>query len=184
MRLLLPDVSTPAGRAVARAGLVLFALLALGGGGIGVYGFALQPLWDAWRSRDWQPVSAQIIDVRLSGGPGGGHRGAKVLVTYRYAVAGHWYEGQRFGLYTWMDDADAQRAAYANLLYRQRVKAWYDPRNPAAALLDRELRPSVQVLALPALGLMALGGWILWAAYLGGLATWRARRRLGRASVR
>ncbi len=184
MRLFMPNVSTPAGRTLARAGLVLLAVLSLAGGAMGVYFLGLQPLWDAWRSRDWQPVQARVLDVQLGGGPGGGNRGAKVLVVYRYPAQGSWHEGRRFGLHLWMDNADAQKAAYGDLLYRQRVQAWYNPRNPGEALLDRELRGSVLVMALPALGLMALGGWILWAACLGGLATWRARRRLQRAGVR
>lgn len=185
MRLFMPNVSTPAGRALARAGLVLLAVLSLGGGAMGVWFLGLQPLWDGWRSRDWQPVQARVLEVQLGGGPGGGNRGAKVLVSYRYQVDDRWYEGRRYGLHQWMDDADVQKAAYVDLLYRQRVWARYNPRDPAEALLNRDLHGSVLAMALPALGLMAVGGWILWAAVLGGLSTWQAwRRRLKRAGVR
>lgn len=183
MRLFAPNVSTPAGRALARAGLVLLALLSLGGGAMGGWFLGVQPLWDGWRSQDWRPVQARVQDVQLVGGPGGGNPGAKVLVSYRYQVDGRWYEGWRYGLHQWMDSADAQKAAYVDLLYRQRVQAWYDPRNPGEAVLNRDLHFIVLAAALPALGLMGLGGVILWAAFLGGMATWRARQRLKRAGV-
>lgn len=184
MSIFSPDVSSAAGRSLARFGLLLLALLCLSGGGMATWYLGLQPLWDAWRSRDWQPVTVNIQEVQLGGGPGGGNRGAKVMVSYRYRVADQVYEGSRFGLHVWMDNAEAQQAAYADLLYRRRAQAWVNPRDPAEALLNRDLHWSVLGMALPGLGAMAMGGLICWAAISGGLANWRAARRLKRAGVR
>ncbi len=177
MRLLIPNVSTAAGRALARAGLLLSALLFLAGGGLGVYLLGLQPLWDAWRSRDWQPVTVVLEQVDLGTSPGAGNRGAQVAVSYRYRVAGREYQGSRYGPHVWMDNGDAQRAAYADLLYRRRAQAWVNPRDPGEALLSRELHWTVVALALPALGAAGLGALLLWAAVVGGRDAWRAARR-------
>lgn len=179
-----PDVSSSTGRLLARIGLVLLALICLGGGTIASYYMGIEPLYEAWRSRNWQPVNVRIEDVQLGDGPGGGNRGAKVLVSYRYRFADLSYEGHRFGLHDWIDNAEAQKVAYADLLYTRNTRAWINPENPGEALLNRELHWSAMLMAIPALGIAAMGALILWAAIIGTLATWRASRRLRKAGVR
>lgn len=169
---------------MARIGLVLLALICLGGGAIASYYMGVEPLYQAWHSRNWVPVTVRIEDVQLDYGPGGGNRGTKVLVSYRYRVADRIYEGHRFGLHDWIDNAEAQKAAYTDLLYTRNTRAWINPENPGEALLNRELHWSAMLMAIPALAIAGMGGLILWAAIVGTLATWRASRRLKKAGVR
>ncbi|MDR3323776.1 MAG: DUF3592 domain-containing protein [Zoogloeaceae bacterium] len=176
-RFLTPDVSSLAGRALAQGGIFLLALLFLGGGGLSAWHLGGAPLWDAWRSRDWPPVTAIMEDVSLSHM---GAQGVRVSVLYRYPWEGQTFWGRRYGLHVWTDNADAQRAAYADLLFRRRTRAWVNPRHPEEALLNRDIHGSVVLMALPALGAVALGGVLFWAAGVGAwrnVRVWRRRHR-------
>lgn len=164
-----------------RTGLVLVACLFLAGGSLATWFLALQPLADAWRSRHWQPITARVESVELGGGPGAGQRGVQVQVRYRYQVQGQTHVGTRFGLHGWVDNRDAQLEAYADLLYRRRVQAWYNPARPEEALLNRDLHWSIIAMGLPALGAALLGAVLLWAAVMAGLDAWRAAQRRKRA---
>ncbi|MDR3353190.1 MAG: DUF3592 domain-containing protein [Zoogloeaceae bacterium] len=168
MRLLFPDPSSAFGQALARLGLVLLALILLGGGGFAGWQLGGAPLWQVWRSRGWQPVMATLEDVTLS--PMGA-QGVHLTVRYRYAFAGHSHVGERYGPHLWMDNAEALKTAYGDLLFRQRARAWVNPAQTGEALLSRELHWSVLLMALPALAVMAAGGVLLWAFLAGSLVT-------------
>ncbi|MDR2164839.1 MAG: DUF3592 domain-containing protein [Zoogloeaceae bacterium] len=157
-----------------RAGLVLSAFLLCGAGLSSAWRLGGAPLWDAWRSRDWTVVEARLEDVRLDYSLG---RGTRVSVVYRYHFGGRTYRAGRYGAHDWMDSAEAQREAYADLLYRQRLRALVNPARPVEALLNRDIHWSVVVMSVPALAAAALGGVLLWAAFSGMLAGWRMRRR-------
>ncbi len=169
---------------IPRTALVLAALLFVAGGSLSFWFLGVQPLWDAWRSQDWKPVTAQVQELSVGPGPDGGNRSLKVVVSYRYQVDGRSYLGHRYGLHGWMDNREAQQAAYEDLLYRHRVQAWFNPEDPAESLLNRDLHWTIVAMALPALGALLMGIVILWAAGVGSLATWRAALRLRRAGVR
>ncbi|MGB4468638.1 MAG: DUF3592 domain-containing protein [Azovibrio sp.] len=168
--------------AVQRTGLVLVALLFVAGGGLSTWFLALQPLADAWRSRNWQPVTARVEAVDRGPSPGAGLRGWQLQVIYRYQVQGRRYESRRYGLHTWVDDHDAQQAAYVDLIYRRRVQAWYNPAAPGESLLNRDIHWNIVALGLPALGAVLLGALLLWAAAVAGWSAWQTAslRKAGR----
>lgn len=166
-----------AGAFTQRLSLVLVGFLFLAGGSLSTWFLALQPLADAWRSRDWKSVSAVLESVDLGAGPAGGQRSVKVLVRYRYQVQGQTYVGTRLGLHDWIDNREAQQEAYADLLYRRRVQVWYNPLQPGEAVLRRDIHWSIIALGLPALAAALMGGVLLWAATVAGLDAWRAARR-------
>jgi hypothetical protein len=170
MNFLLPHTTS----LVAKIGLLLLAFLFLAGGALAAWQLGGAPLWDAWRSRNWSPVTATLEDVTLGDMSS---QGIKLTVLYRYQVEGEAYQGRRYGLHVWMDNADAQREAYADLLYRRRVAAWVNPEQPEEALLNRDIHWSVVLMALPALGAAGLGMILLWAASVGSMANWQARWR-------
>jgi hypothetical protein len=170
MNFLLPHTTS----VFAKTGLLLLALLFLGGGTLSAWQLGAAPLWDAWRSRNWPSVAATLEDVALSHMSA---QGVKLAVVYRYRVNGREYQGSRYGLHVWMDNADAQREAYGDLLYRRRIQAWVNPDRPEEALLNREIHWSVALMALPALGATGLGAILFWAAGVGHLANWQARLR-------
>lgn len=157
-----------------RVGLLLAALLLLGVGGSSVWRLGGAPLLDAWRSRDWLMVEARLEDVSLDYTWA---NGARVAVLYSYWAQGRRHRAGRFGLHEWRDNADAQREAYADLLYRHRLRAWVNPKRPQEALLNRDIHWSVVLLALPALAAAGFGCVIFWAAAVGARARWNDRRR-------
>jgi hypothetical protein len=157
---------------LARLGLILLGIVLAGGGSLTAWECAGAPLVDAWQSRDWQPCPAELLRLDLETGAG-----ARLVVAYRYRLGGVTFIGTRYGLHAGPDNADAQRAAYVDLLYRRRLTAWVDPRDPRAALLDRQLHFSVLLLGVPALAVAALGGFILLAAGQAARAALRRRQR-------
>jgi hypothetical protein len=171
MRIFFPDPSSVLGQALARLGLVLLAFIFLAGGGFASWNLGGAPLWQVWKSRHWQPVTATLEDVTLT--PMGA-QGVHLVARYRYAFGGRSYTGGRYGPHLWMDNAEALRSAYGDLLFRRRAQVWVNPARPEEALLSREPHWSVVALALPALGVMSIGGVLLWAAVAGSLASLRA----------
>ncbi|MDR1647245.1 MAG: DUF3592 domain-containing protein [Zoogloeaceae bacterium] len=173
MRFLLPSPASLLSRLL----LLLAALLLLAVGTVSVWRLALSPLLDAARSRHWVRVEARLQDLSLDYSPA---QGARVLPVYRYRFAGQTVRGTRFGLHSWLDDADAQRAAYVDLLYRNKIRVWVNPRRPEESLIDRELHLSVMLMALPALAAALAGGALLWAAGVAARDAWRLRRARAR----
>jgi 3-deoxy-D-manno-octulosonic-acid transferase len=158
--LFVPDVATLSGRIQARAGLLLLAVVLLGGGLIGVWRLALSPLLDAWRSRDWVQVMAKIETLALAQDA----RGVQLRTRYAYRVEGVLYRASRYGLHRGTENAEAARAAYAELLYRNKVWVWVNPEAPGEALMNRDIHWSIIVFALPAVAAAALGALLFWAA--------------------
>ncbi|MDR2637635.1 MAG: DUF3592 domain-containing protein [Zoogloeaceae bacterium] len=163
MSLLAVDTVTPVGRAIARAGLVLLAIILLCGGTFAAWQLAVAPLCDAWRSRNWPQVSAKIDTVHLVTGA----QGSRLEVRYRYRVNGEVHRSERYGLYTWLTHAESLRQAYAELLYAKTARAWVNPSDPDEALLNRDIRWSIACMAIPAVFTALLGAALLWAAMLG-----------------
>lgn len=143
-----------------RLAVMLFSLpFMLGFGAGGLFGGVL-PLLDtarmAWTVRDWQPVSAQVLETRLDT-----HRGSKGSITYavfaRYAyrVNGRDHEATRVGLSQWgSDNIGDWHERWHRLLEQARaseqpVGAWYDPQQPGRAVLDRRVRWGMVAFQLP-----------------------------------
>ena len=106
------------------------------------------------RSLGWASTSAQIEqnDLRRTGPKSGPWT---LVVRYHYWVDDTRYEGTRVG---WNDSAwvgQAWRKERFNDLVDARnrgrpVLVWYDPKDPAAAVLDRRLRWGLLLVLLPA----------------------------------
>jgi hypothetical protein len=145
----------------ARFAVMLFSgLFMLGFGGGGLY-VGLIPILDnlrmAWVVRDWQPVSAQVIDARLD--EQRGSKGSRVYVLkarYGYRVGGRDYEATRVGLDNWAG-ADNIGDWHEDWHHRlsdarsreQPVAAWVDPQRPQQAVLERRLRWGLLAFRLP-----------------------------------
>ncbi|GHT93215.1 hypothetical protein AGMMS49545_12080 [Betaproteobacteria bacterium] len=172
MALFAPNVETASGRFFARAGLLLLAVVFLAAGALGVWRLALEPLYNLWRSRDWQQVMTKIETVRLE------HdwQGVRVQVRYAYRINGVTYRSGRYGLYRNMSNAAAARAAYEELLFRRKAWAWVNPAAPKEALLERKIHPLTTLTAIPAAGVGLLGAALIWAAMTAFLQGWRERR--------
>ena len=140
--------------------MLFSGLFMLGFGGVGVF-FGVLPLvdtaWQMWTVRNWVPVSAQVLDVRLDQ-----HRGSKGSVTfqlaarYGYRFDGRDHESTRVGLETQMgadNIGDWHQRWHARLsdarASEQPVAAWVDPRRPDQAVLERRVRWGLLLFRLP-----------------------------------
>ena len=117
--------------------LLLFGLTFAGGG----YFIAAEtaiPMWQDWRdARDWRPVSASLQAVSGSDN--------STVARYRYHYGGIDYVGERVGITRFSDNIGSwHRDTQAWLREIKRSGAplpiWVNPRHPAEAMIDRDMR--------------------------------------------
>lgn len=144
-----------------RVALLVFSAVFAIAFGLTGYWAGLKPLADtlhaAWTVRGWQPVPAQVLDVQLqrhASSEGGATY--QVQARYRYTVAGHAYEGQRVGLdpHAKADNlGDWQQRWHRTLQQAQQqgtpITVWVNPRVPAQALIDPDIRWRLQIFRIP-----------------------------------
>lgn len=128
-----------------------------------------QTLHDAWQVRQWQPVPIEVLDTSLQT-----HHGKKrsefhvVQARYRYEFGGRVFEGERIGLAQgglgdnigdWQRDWH-QRLQAARDGVGPSLQARVNPRDPARALLDPQIRGAmllVQLMVALPFSALALG---------------------------
>jgi len=181
----------------ARLVVMLFSGVFMLGFGAGGLFFGLIPILDnlrmAWVVRDWQPVSAQVIDVGIE--ERRGSKGSRMYVLnarYAYRYGGRDYESTRVGLDHW-GGADNVGTWHEDWHHRlsdarsreQPVAAWVDPQRPQRAVLERRLRWGMLAFRLPfAIFFTAVGvgaAFVFFRALLG-RATMRPRLSSARPS--
>jgi hypothetical protein len=122
--------------------------------GVGMLLFGVLPtLYDWGRMQSWQPVSATLVSARLETSRGSKSTTYSVSASYRYQVAGRDYQGQRVAIGSGADNiGDFQEQLGERLEAAQRqgqpVQAWVNPSNPREAVLDRSLRPGMQLFKM------------------------------------
>ena len=183
--------------------IILVAILMVIGGYLGMEQSVIQPVKDAWITRDWVATPAILDEVGLQaadgtlipvpGGPGvpAEDRQAllptgivKLKVSYHYYVDDETYTAKRYGVHKGLDDGDTQRYAAARMYRKQEVTAWVNPRNPNEAVLTRELHWGVMAIGIPSAAIAFVGLLILW---YGAKTGWQLRqiakrmRELGRS---
>jgi hypothetical protein len=101
---------------------------------------------DAIRMRQWEPMPAQLLEVRLaSSRSSSGNTTSRVHARYRYVVAGRIYTGERVAVSSMADnlgDFWYQLGWQLKRAHQQGkpVTAWVNPADPTKAVLDRSLR--------------------------------------------
>lgn len=134
-------------------------------------------------ARSWPSVEGQIVSVSIrthssihDGRHSGAHRQRSYFpqIRYRWSVAGRSFEGRRYALGEEHEDyaerSEAQRAA-AQFAAGTAVEVFYDPADPASAVLDPSQRSGAYV-PLP-LGLLMLAVGIAGMKKMGRLRTTR-----------
>jgi hypothetical protein len=143
----------------------LFGLpLALISGAVGVFAcyLAISSALDWNARRSWQPVMAEVLDVRLTT-VGDSFSGSG---NYRYFFNNTEYKSSRID-YTDRHDflQDWQIALYEDMVDAKRkgrkVLVFADPRQPARAIVDRDIEwQFVVIWFLMGLGLIAFAIWV------------------------
>ena len=122
--------------------------------GVGMLLFGVLPtLYDWGRMQGWQPVPATLVSARLETSRGSKSTTYSVSASYRYQVGGRDYQGQRVAIGSGADNiGDFQEQLGERLEAAQRegqpVQAWVNPSNPHEAVLDRSLRPGMQLFKM------------------------------------
>ena len=117
------------------------------------------PMWRVQAAGSWQSTSCHVERAEIvAGKDSDGDPEYRAVVRYRYEVAGRSYTGTRIDFRP--DHTASKRAdAEAWLPSSTTVPCWYDPDDPATAVLAREGWPgSVAFLPL----VFVAGGWLAW----------------------
>jgi len=120
----------------------IFLLVSLGFLVLGV----VPTVIDAMRMRQWEPVPAQLLDVRVaSSRNSSGSTTTRVRARYSYVVAGRTYTGERVAVSSMADnlgDFWYQLGWQLKRAHQQGkpATAWVNPADPTKAVLDRSLR--------------------------------------------
>ena len=138
-------------------GLVLLPTLV----GLGMVGQHARGLVRALRARRWQPTDGVVLSSRAEGLPTtvlarGGPRTAVPRVRYKYSVAGRRYRGEVVSFFGFGYDEAIETAS--QLERGHRVRVWFDPRNPASAVLDRGPTKAAVLQLLGGGALLLIGG--------------------------
>jgi hypothetical protein len=142
-----------------------------------------QTFWSQWMVREWQPVQAQVLDVKLHKRTDSeGVLTHLVEPHYRYLFAGQNYEGKRMGLQlgTAADNLGDWHQRWYETLRRAKqqgasIQVWVNPQDPKQSLIDREIRWPMMVFHLPfALVFTGIGlgaAWFFWRTLVGATET-------------
>lgn len=145
----------------ARLAMALFSglfMVAFGAGGVFV---GVVPLIDtaiqAVQVQGWQPVSAQVLSVKLDSRRGSkGSVSYTVSARYAYRYEGRDHEATRIGLDRWAgsDNIGSWHHDWYDRLEdartrEQPVAAWVNPQQPDQAVLERSVRMGLLAFRLP-----------------------------------
>lgn len=174
----LPDErATPLRLRIARVALrtvvPIVGVILMIAGMLGVVTFAVLPAFEALDSRDWEQVEAKVESVVLLPPPSRVHPPLSSLkVAYRFERHGISYEGFRTDPHVGMNSWTRGSEMLERLKAAPVVSVWVDPADPSESMLDRELRWPVLMFAIPALGLLLVGGIMVFA----GMLSWNVTR--------
>jgi len=169
---------------VIRIGFPLLGVCLLTMGLLGLVSYALMPVCDALRSRDWRPVSAAVETVAVLPPLSRLHPPLDALtIRYRYSFADVEYSGDRFDPHAGLYLHSASEAVLAELRESPEIVVWVNPGDPKDAMVRRDLRWSVLLFFVPALAMSVAGALLLFA----GMLAWnnvdlKLRQRMGDGS--
>jgi hypothetical protein len=134
---------------------VFFSLFVLGFGAGGYFGISslFGQLADWREMRSWHSTTAIVLEAALEESHGDSTT-FRTTARYRYVVDGREYSSTRVGISEGSDNVGSwQHDQHRELASAQRadrsITVWYDPANPARAIVDRTLRWQMIAFAIP-----------------------------------
>lgn len=127
--------------------------------GLGFLLFLVLPmLYDAQRMQQWQQVQGELLALDLRRNHSSDGTTYSVSARYQYQVQGQSWVGERVSLSMGSDNVgDYQQRLYQSLhAAAPEVTVWYDPADPADAILDPGMR--WEMLAFKGIFVLAFGG--------------------------
>lgn len=173
----LPERATPFQLRIAhfalRTVVPIVGVILMIAGMLGIVTFAVLPAFEALGSRNWEQVEARVESVVLLPPPSPVHPPLSSLkVAYRFERDGISYEGFRTDPHAGMNSWTRGSEMLGRLKAAPVVSVWVNPADPSESMLDRELRWAVLMFAIPALGLLLVGGIMVFA----GMLSWNVPR--------
>jgi hypothetical protein len=113
----------------------------IGSAGVLLLAILSPTLLRAWRLRRWRSAAATVLESWLDDGGGDPrNRRARLCVRYRYSVAGVAHTGERLAFRSpiFRNTLAAQREQ-DKLPPGKRIEVWYNPANPADAVIDKKI---------------------------------------------
>jgi hypothetical protein len=143
--------------------LILYAFLAVG---LALSGWYMRERRRARKAELWPTASAEILSSDIVGTRN--RKGGETFsprVTYRYDVAGITHESDRvqFGGDVSMSNIGWAQGIVERFPKGARVEAYYDPDNPAFAVLDPQGRAGLLIIGVAGLMFMAIPAIVLFA---------------------
>ncbi|HEX5386470.1 MAG TPA: DUF3592 domain-containing protein [Gemmatimonadales bacterium] len=121
--------------------------------------------WRGRRTRHWPSTAGRLTDAyvlkyhHMRSGPGYGAR-----VEYEYDVGGRRYRASQRVIGAVEYATPARASAELADLEHAPLRVYYDPANPADAVLRPGIAPVARRLALGGVALLAVGVWFWWRA--------------------
>lgn len=127
--------------------------LVIGGAGLALLAALWPTLRRTWRTRRWRSAAATILHSWLEDGGGDPrNRRAKVCARYRYTTGGTTFVGERLAFTSSIHrSAISAERHLKQLTPGKRIEVWYDPANPADAVIERAVSRTHYVVAAIAL---------------------------------
>ncbi|NVK21150.1 MAG: DUF3592 domain-containing protein [Kangiellaceae bacterium] len=129
--------------------------------GVGIFLWGLKDVYSSWMASDWLPVQAQLQHVEQVVSHGDDSTSYGVKGRFSYQVNGQQYQSDQLNFYTGTDNiGDYQQNFYRQLNSKrnnnQAVTVYYNPDDPAEAVLDRKTRWGM--LGFQSIFLIVFGG--------------------------
>lgn len=145
-----------------RGMILFFGVFALVGG-IFTYIIGILPVLQVMKAKSWMQVPCTVISSNV-----GSHRGDKgytysIDIDYNYEVNGQTYSSSRYSFVTGSSSGyDGKAAVVAEFPPGQETSCYVDPKNPAEAVLNRDLRGEMAFGFLPLIFFAIGAGGIVW----------------------
>ncbi|MGR8940326.1 MAG: DUF3592 domain-containing protein [Gammaproteobacteria bacterium] len=118
-------------------------------------------LHDGWRMAFWPETQATLLSAKLNSSYSGKSTTYSVAAQYRYVIEGRSYRNDRVAIGSGADNIGEFQQKLGRELEQalqagQPISVWYDPENPADAVLSRDIRWGLLGFAL--IFVIAFGG--------------------------
>lgn len=168
-----PSLIATFGALVIRVGLPLIGVALLMTGLLGVVSYAVLPLLDTLRARDWQPVGATVESVSVIPAVSRLRPALDTVeIRYTYTVAGAARTGVGFDPHGGQYAQPEAGEVLSKLKTSPQITVWVNPDDANEALVLTGVRLPVVLLAVPAFGLALVGGLLLFT----GMLAWNHNR--------
>ncbi|MEX0655761.1 MAG: DUF3592 domain-containing protein [Phycisphaeraceae bacterium] len=125
-------------------GLALFFLVFFLFGSVFFTIFFLWPTWGVWQARQWQSVTAEVLDSRVRSHSGDDGTTYSIDIEYAYEFNGQPYRSNRYDFTTGSSSGRASKQAVVNQHPSgKQITVYVNPANPHQAVINRSMTGAI-----------------------------------------